>query len=68
MKTFQAKVYVRSGNARIPHTVRIDAATVFSAQQLLVGMYGAENVISVPIEVKGAAALNPAPWMLHIGG
>lgn len=67
MKTFQAKVYVKNGYSRIPHTVQFHAETPFAAQQMLVAQYGANNVISVPVEVKGGSGHNPAPWMVSIG-
>ena len=63
MKTFQAKVYVRNGSTRIPHTVQFNAESSFDAQQMLNGQYGSNNVISVPTEVKGSGSYNPAPWM-----
>ena len=66
MKTFQAKVYVKNGYSRVPHTVQFNAETPFAAQQMLVAQYGASNVISVPVEVKGSAANNPAHWMLNL--
>ena len=68
MKTFQAKVYVRQGNSRIPHVVQFNAQSSFAAQQMLIAQYGASNVISVPTEVKpGNSTYNPAPWMTKIG-
>lgn len=67
MKTFQARVYVKNGNARVPHTVHLNAQSSFAAQQQLVAMYGASNVISVPTEVKGASGDSKSPWMVKIG-
>lgn len=67
MKTFQARVYVKNGNARVPHTVQFTAQTSFAAQQMLVAQYGAGNVISVPTEVTGATGSNKSPWMVKIG-
>ena len=67
MKTFEAKVYVRNGNSRIPHTVRFQAESSFAAQQMLSAQYGANNVISVPVEVNsGGSNYNPAPWMIKL--
>ena len=62
MKTFTAKVYVRNGSTRIPHTVQLNAESSFSAQQMLAAQYGANNVISIPTEVTGGSN-NSAPWM-----
>jgi hypothetical protein len=67
MKTYQAQVYVRNGNTRIPHTVQFNAESSFAAQQMLRAQYGANNVISVPKEVLGSAGYNSAPWMKKIG-
>jgi len=67
MKTFQAKVYVKNGNARVPHTVQFNAESSFAAQQMVQAQYGSANVISVPVEVKGSTGYNPAPWMIKIG-
>lgn len=67
MKTFQARVYVRNGNARVPHTVQFNAQSSFAAQQMAAAQYGANNVISVPTEVKGATGSTSAPWMIKIG-
>lgn len=68
MKTFSARVYVRNGNARIPHTVQFNAQSSFAAQQMLYAQYGRDNVISVPTEVTGSGSThNPAPWMKNIG-
>jgi len=50
--TYEAIVKVQNGNASIPHTVRITADSSFSAQQLLRGQYGQNNVISMPIKVS----------------
>lgn len=64
MKTWEAKVYVRSGNSRIPHTVRIKAQSSFAAREMFNAQYGANNVIGIPYEVKsGGSKHNPAPWM-----
>jgi hypothetical protein len=64
MKVFQARVYVRNGNARIPHTVQFNAETSFAAQQMIAAQYGANNVISIPVEVRGGSSLDSrAPWM-----
>jgi len=67
MKTFQAKIYVKNGYSKIPHTVQFNAETPFAAQQMLIAQYGANNVISVPIEVKATSTYNSAPWMINIG-
>jgi len=67
MKTFTARVYVRNGNARVPHTVQFNAQSSFAAQQMCAAQYGSANVITVPTEVKGSAASNSAPWMIKIG-
>jgi len=67
MKTFTAKVYVRNGSTRIPHTVQFSAESSFAAQQMLAGQYGANNVISVPTEVSSSGSSNHAPWMKKIG-
>ena len=67
MKTFTARVYVRNGTSRIPHTVQFNAASSFAAQQQLIAQYGAGNVISVPTEVKGGTGSSSAPWMVKIG-
>jgi len=67
MKTFQARVYVKNGNTRVPHTVQFTAMSSFSAQQQLVAQYGQGNVISVPTEVKGGAGSSNSPWMVKIG-
>jgi len=66
MKTYQAKVYIRNGNSRIPHTVQFNAESSFAAQQMLSAQYGANNVLTVPIEVSGGAKHNKAPWMIDI--
>lgn len=66
MKQFQARVYVKNGTSRVPHTVQLNAETSFSAQQMLVAQYGAGNIITIPVEVKGGSGHNPAPWMLDI--
>ena len=63
MKTFTAKVYVRNGSTRIPHTVQLNAESSFAAQQMLSAQYGANNVISVPTEVSGSGPSTSAPWM-----
>ena len=63
MRNFEAKVYVRQGNARIAHTVRLQAESSFSAQQMVSAQYGSANVITVPYEVSGGSTYNPAPWM-----
>ncbi len=64
MKTYEAKVYVKQGNARIPHTVQVQAESVFSAQQMIKAQYGANNVITIPYEVSsGGSSFNSAPWM-----
>jgi len=61
-------VYVRNGNARVPHTVQFNAQSSFSAQQMLTAQYGPENVISVPTEVTShATSGGSAPWMIKIG-
>lgn len=67
MKTFQAKVYVRNGSVRIPHTVQFNAESSFAAQQMMVAQYGSSNIISVPTEVKGGSGSTHAPWMKKIG-
>ena len=68
MKTFTAKVYVRNGSTRTPHTIQFNAETSFSAQQMLSAQYGANNIISVPTEVTGySSSGNNAPWMIKIG-
>ena len=67
MKTFSARVYVRNGVSRVPHTVQFNAQTSFGAQQMLVAQYGADNVISVPVEVRGATGSTKSPWMIKIG-
>lgn len=64
MKTFQAKVYVRNGFTRIPHTIQFQAQSSFAARQMAEAQYGRENVISVPTEVRGGSR---APWMKKIG-
>jgi hypothetical protein len=67
MKTWEAKVYVRNGNSRIPHTVRFQADSSFAAQQMLSAQYGMNNVISIPVEVRsGGSNYNPAPWMIRL--
>jgi hypothetical protein len=66
MKTFTARVYVRNGVSRIPHTVQFNAESSFAAQQMLVAQYGSDNVISVPTEVTGGGS-SQAPWMIKIG-
>lgn len=66
MKTFTAKVYVRNGSTRIPHTVQFNAESSFSAQQMLRAQYGANNVISVPVEINSGGG-GSAPWMKNIG-
>jgi len=63
MKTYEAKVYVKNGNAKIPHTTQIQAESTFSAQQLISSQYGAENVITTPVEVTQNNSNNSAPWM-----
>jgi len=68
MKSFEALVYVQNGSTRLPHTVRLQADTMFNAQQQLVGMYGSSNVINMPYEVGGSAPkgnYNSAPWMSY---
>ena len=67
MKTFTAKVYVRNGVSRVPHTVQFNAETSFAAQQMLTAQYGANNVISVPTEVTSYSSGGSAPWMIKIG-
>ena len=67
MKTYTAKVYVRNGSTRIPHTVQFQAESSFAAQQMVRAQYGANNVISVPTEVSSGSTYNPAPWMKKIG-
>ena len=69
MKTYTARVYVRNGNARVPHTVQFNAETSFAAQQMLTAQYGANNVITVPTEVTGFASSGSgsSPWMIKIG-
>lgn len=63
MKNFEGKVYVNQGNARVPHTVRLQAESSFAAQQMLKAQYGSSNVIMIPYEVSGGSNYNPAPWM-----
>jgi len=63
MKVFQAKVYVKNGNTRIPHTVQLNAESSFAAQQMLSAQYGSNNLLTVPVEVKGGSRSNHAPWM-----
>jgi len=64
MQTYEAKVMVRNGNANIAHTVRIQAASPFGAQQLLTAQYGAGNVVTTPTAVSGGTdGYNPAPWI-----
>ena len=68
MKTYTAKVYVRNGVSRVPHTVQFNAESSFNAQQMLVAQYGANNIISVPTEVTGyASSGSNSPWMIKIG-
>jgi len=68
MKTFQARVYVRNGNGRIAHLVQFEAESSFAAQQMLTAQYGADNIITVPVEVKpGSSSSGSAPWMIKIG-
>jgi len=67
MKTFTARVYVKNGTSRVPHTVQFNAMSSFSAQQQLIAQYGAGNVITVPTEVKGASGSSNSPWMVKIG-
>jgi len=67
MKTWEAQVMVQNGNARINHTARVSADTVFSAQQLLSAQYGANNVMTQPTEVtSGGSDYNASPWMLGL--
>ena len=65
MKTFEAQVMVQNGNARINHTARVSAQNSFAAQQMLNAQYGANNVVSMPVEVQGSSGddYDPAPWM-----
>jgi hypothetical protein len=64
LKTFEAKVYVRNGNSRIMHTVRVQADSSFAAQQLLSAQYGQNNVVGVPTEVRNSnSTFVAAPWM-----
>jgi len=63
MKNFEARVYVNQGSAKIAHLVRIQAESVFAAQQQLTAQYGAGNLISTPYEVSGGSTYNSAPWM-----
>jgi len=67
MKTFTARVYVRNGVTRVPHTVQFNATSSFAAQQMLVAQYGQSNVISVPTEVTSSSATSKSPWMIKIG-
>jgi len=67
MKTFQAKVYVRNGNARVPHTVQFNAESSFAAQQMCAAQYGSANVISVPTEIRASNSTSSSPWMIKIG-
>jgi hypothetical protein len=67
MKTFQARVYVRNGNSRVPHTVQFQAQSSFAAQQMCIAQYGAGNVISIPTEVKNPKGGGSSPWMIKIG-
>lgn len=62
-KTFEVKVYIKQGNAKIAHTVHLQASSSFSAQQMANAQYGSGNVISVPVEVSGGSSYNSAPWM-----
>jgi len=68
MKTFTAKVYVKNGNSRIPHTVQFNAESSFAAQQMLSAQYGSSNIASIPVEVQSGSSYNSAPWMLNILG
>jgi len=64
MKTFQAQVMVRNGNALINHTAQVTAESSFAAQQLLNGQYGANNVVTMPSEVSSNSSnYDAAPWM-----
>ena len=64
MKHWEGKVYVKQGNAKIAHTVRLQADNAFAASQQLKAQYGAANVIMVPYEVSGTgSSFNSAPWM-----
>ena len=64
MKNYEARVYVRQGTARIAHLVRIQAESVFAAQQQLTAQYGSGNLIVTPYEVSnGGSTYNSAPWM-----
>jgi len=63
LKSYEAKVYVRQGVARIPHTVQVAAESTFSAQQMLIAQFGSGNIITVPHEISGSSTYNPAPWM-----
>jgi len=67
MKTFQAQVYVKNGNSKIPHVVQFNAQSSFAAQQMLAAQYGSNNIISVPTEVKSNSGGNKSPWMIDIG-
>jgi len=68
MKTYSARVYVRNGNSRVPHTVQFNAQSSFAAQQMLTAQYGANNVISVPTEISGhVSSGSKSPWMIKIG-
>ena len=63
MKTFSALVLIRNGNAEIPHTAHVTAASSFAAQQMLTAQYGQGNLLTVPTEVSGGSTTNNAPWM-----
>jgi len=64
MKTFEATVMVRNGNANIAHTARVTAQTSFSAREMLSAQYGANNVVTMPVEVSSSgSSYDPAPWM-----
>jgi len=66
MHTYEARVYITNGNSQIPHTVRIQADSVFSAQQMFQAQYGSNNVISIPIQIQDMGSgvqSGDSPWM-----
>jgi hypothetical protein len=66
MKVFECKVYVKNGNSRIMHTVRVQADSSYAAQQLLGAQYGANNVVGVPVEVRNvSSSYNPGSWIQY---
>lgn len=63
MKTWESKVYVKTGNAKIAHTAHVQADNAFAAKQQFGAQFGHANVITTPREVTGSAGFNSAPWM-----